>query len=171
MDEPDMLILDEPTNHLDLDMIERLEKFLRTSAMTLLMVTHDRYFLQRVCTQIIELERGHLYHYSGNYSFYLMQKAERLEQDQKSTHIMKQLYRRELSWVKKAPRARESKSRKRSEEFYALQDQYHDKKKALEQSKLKIMITSTNTNETERLGSKIIVMSHVSKSFFPRHFE
>ncbi len=171
MDEPDMLILDEPTNHLDLDMIERLEKFLRTSAMTLLMVTHDRYFLQRVCTQIIELERGYLSFYPGNYSLYLTKKAERLEQDQKTTHIMKQLYRRELAWVKKDPRARESKSRKRSAEFYTLQDQYHDKKKALEQSKLKIMITSTDTNETERLGSKIIVMSHVSKSFFPRHFE
>lgn len=171
MDEPDMLILDEPTNHLDLDMIERLEKFLRKSTMTLLMVTHDRYFLQRVCTQIIELERGKLYHYSGNYSFYLTKKAERLQQDQKNTHIMKQLYRRELAWVKKAPRARESKSRKRSEEFYALQDQYHAKKYALEQSKQKIVIASTDTNETERLGSKIIVMSHVYKSFGLRHFE
>ncbi len=165
MDEPDMLILDEPTNHLDLDMIERLEKFLRTSAMTLLMVTHDRYFLQRVCTQIIELERGHLYFYPGNYSSYLTKKEERLEQDHKNTHIMKQLYRRELAWVKKDPRARESKSRKRSADFYALQDAYHAKKESLAHASKTIDIVQSDTNAIPQLGTKIMVLSHVSKSF------
>ena len=106
MEEPDMLILDEPTNHLDLEMIEWLEQFLSKSSMTLLMVTHDRYFLERVCSDIIELERGQLYHYTGNYSAFLLKKAERVEKEIKDTHIMKQLYRRELERVRKAPRGR-----------------------------------------------------------------
>ena len=111
------MMFDEPTNHLDLDTIEWLEQSLSASNITVLLVTHDRYFLQRVCNQIIELERGHLHEYSGNYNYYLTKKAERLEQDHKDTHIMKQLYRRELARVKKAPRARETKSRKREQEF------------------------------------------------------
>ena len=165
MDEPDMLILDEPTNHLDLDMIEWLEKFLRKSDMTLLMVTHDRYFLQRVCNQIIELERGHLHEYSGNYNYYLTKKAERLEQDHKDTHIMKQLYRRELARVKKAPRARETKSRKREQEFNTIQDTYLDKKASLALSSKKIEIARADSDEWPRLWNKIITLSHVWKSF------
>lgn len=165
MDEPDMLILDEPTNHLDLSMIERLEKFLRKSSMTLLMVTHDRYFLQRVCTQIIELERWKIYMYPGNYTFYLQKKAERLEKEQKDTHIMKQLYRRELSRVKKAPRARATKSVKREKDFFALQDTYYDKKETLAHNSKKIEIASSDKSEEVRLWNKIMILSHISKSF------
>lgn len=147
MDEPDMLLLDEPTNHLDIEMIEWLEKFLRKSTMTLLMVTHDRYFLQRVCTQIIELDRGNLHFYDGNYSIYLNKKSERLEKEQRDTHIMKQLYRRELAWVKKGPRGRQSKSKKRAEEFFQLQDTYYDKKNSLSQSIKKIHIARSDKDD------------------------
>lgn len=165
MDEPDMLLLDEPTNHLDIEMIEWLEKFLRKSTMTLLMVTHDRYFLQRVCTQIIELDRGNLHFYDGNYSIYLNKKSERLEKEQRDTHIMKQLYRRELAWVKKDPRGRQSKSRKRSQDFFQLQDQYYDKKNSLAQSIKKIDIARSDKDDWIALGNKIIVLSHIFKSF------
>ena len=127
IDEPDVLVLDEPTNHLDLDMINRLEDYLQQSSITLLMVTHDRYFLERVCNEIIELDRGKLYTYSGNYSDYLIKKSERMQKEHKDMHNLKQLYRRELAWVKKAPRARESKSVKRTKDFFELQDDFKNK--------------------------------------------
>ena len=104
LDEPDFLILDEPTNHLDVEMIEWLEKYLSQSHLTLLMVTHDRYFLDGICTDIIELERGKMYHYNGDYEAYLTKKAEREELEQRALHHMKQLWRKELAWVRKAPR-------------------------------------------------------------------
>lgn len=106
LDEPHFLILDEPTNHLDLDMIERLENYLKKSDMTLLLVTHDRYFLERVCTDIYELDRGVLHMYPGNYEQFLMKKAERYEQEAQSVHHLKMLYTEELYWIRKAPRAR-----------------------------------------------------------------
>jgi len=106
LDEPHFLILDEPTNHLDLEMIERLENYLKKSDMTLLLVTHDRYFLERVCTDIYELDRGKLYMYPGNYEKFLMKKAERHEQEAQVVHHLKMLYKEELYWIRKAPRAR-----------------------------------------------------------------
>jgi len=106
LSEPDFLILDEPTNHLDLEMIEWLDKELKSSAMTLLLVSHDRYFIERVCTHILELENGQIYTYTGGYDSYLEQKEARLEQLTKHTHMMKQQLRLELDRVRKAPRAR-----------------------------------------------------------------
>lgn len=104
IDEPDVLILDEPTNHLDVDMIEWLEKFLTQSHLTLLMVTHDRYFLDSVCTDIIELHRGKIYTYHGNYENYLEKKSERELLEQREAHHMKQLWKAELAWMRKSPR-------------------------------------------------------------------
>jgi len=110
MGNPEMLILDEPTNHLDLDMIERLERYLKSQHITLLMVTHDRYFLERVCTDIFELHRGKIIAFPGNYSYYLEQKAIREENEKIEIHKLKQLYMQELSWIRRAPSGRQTKS-------------------------------------------------------------
>lgn len=162
MEEPDILILDEPTNHLDLEMIEWLEQFLSKSSMTLLMVTHDRYFLERVCSDIIELERWKLYHYTGNYSAFLFKKAERVEKEIKDTHIMKQLYRKELERVRKAPRGRWTKSVDREKNFYDLQDTYINKKQQLSDSATKITIAAA---AAPRLWNKIMLVNGLYKKF------
>lgn len=144
-------------------MINWLERYLSQKHLTLLMVTHDRYFLEQVCDQIIELDRGFLYSYAGNYSDYVFAKAQRREKEQKDIHHLKQLYRRELAWVKKAPRARATKSVKRTKDFFALQDnfksklsQYYDDQKTLQLAA---------ADDTPRLGNKILTLKRLSKSF------
>ena len=117
LDEPELLILDEPTNHLDIDMIEWLERYLAQSNLTLLMVTHDRYFLNRVCNRIMELSQRKLYHYQGNYEYFLQKRAEREEQTQVEAHRAGQLMKRELDWLRRMPKARTGKSKSRIDAF------------------------------------------------------
>ena len=161
LDEPDFLILDEPTNHLDVDMIEWLERYLGQSHLTLLMVTHDRYFLDGVCTDIIELARWKMYHYTGDYESYLEKKAEREALEQRALHHLKQLWRKELEWVKKAPRWRWTKSVSREKKFDRIDDSYFDTKATLQQAAKKLTLSV----ETRRLGSKIIKIHHMKKAF------
>lgn len=161
MGNPDMLILDEPTNHLDLSMIEWLERYLKKSHVTLLMVTHDRYFLERVCTDIFELHRGKMVAFPGNYSYYLEKKAMREEHEQQQLHKLKQVYRHELNWMKRAPSGRQTKSTAREGRFAAIQDRYHDSKDVLFQEQA----TLTLSTEKRRLGGKIINLHKVNKSF------
>lgn len=165
IDEPDVLVLDEPTNHLDLEMITWLEEYLTKPSLTLLMVTHDRYFLERVCNEIIELDRGKLYTYSGNYSDYLYKKSERMQKEHKDMHNLKQLYRRELARVKKAPRARETKSVKRTKDFFELQDQFKTNQTVYKEITKKIEIASADKSEQRMLWNKIIQLTKVYKSF------
>lgn len=124
-DQPDLLILDEPTNHLDLAMVEWLENFLSRSTMTILMVTHDRYFLDRVCDTILELDDQTLYTYRGNYSYYLEKRAERIQVFNAETEKMRNLYRTELEWMRRMPQARGHKSRDRIDNFYRIEERVH----------------------------------------------
>jgi len=142
MGNPEMLILDEPTNHLDLDMIEWLERYLKNQRITLLMVTHDRYFLERVCTHIFELTRGKIIVFPGNYSYYLEQKAIREENERIEVHKLKQLYRKELSRIKKSPSGRQTKSNSRSTRFDVINDRYDTLKDLVfdEQAKLTLSV-------------------------------
>lgn len=132
-------------------MINWLEEYLQKPSLTLLMVTHDRYFLERVCTEIVELDRGQLYKYSGNYSDYLLKKSDRIQKEHKDMHNMKQLYRRELARVKKAPRARESKSIKRTKDFFGLQDSFKNKTSSYKDINKKIEITAVDKSEERML--------------------
>jgi ATP-binding cassette subfamily F protein uup len=161
LSEPDFLILDEPTNHLDLEMIEWLEKELKSSSMTLLLVSHDRYFIERVCTHILELEHGQIYTYTWGYDSYLEQKEARLEQLTKQTHIMKQKLRNELERVRKAPRARGSKSVDRTARYYTLEGEYQKNKSITADAEKKLTLDV----ETRRLGNKIMMISSLHKSF------
>ena len=153
---PDLLILDEPTNHLDLEMIEWLEEFLKSENLTLFMVTHDRYFLDRVCNHIIELEDKTLYNYKGNYSYYVEKRAERIEVEQTTTAKAKQLYKKELDWMRRQPKARTTKSKSRIESFGDIKDRA-SKRRSDHKVELEINM--------ERLGSKVLEMHHVSKGF------
>jgi ATP-binding cassette subfamily F protein uup len=156
INEPDLLILDEPTNHLDLEMIEWLEEYLQDSGCSLLMVTHDRYFLDRICNQIIEIDQGNIYAYRGNYSEYLEKRQERLENEQANVDKAKNLMRKELDWMRRMPKARSTKSKSRIDDFYELKDQAG----AGRQEK------NMNINvQTSRLGKKIIEIKGLSKSF------
>lgn len=119
--EPDLLILDEPTNHLDLDMTEWLEEYLNRGSLSLLMVTHDRYFLDRVCSEIIEIDNRQLYSYKGNYSYYLEKRQERIEATNAEIARANNLYRTELEWMRRMPQARGHKARYREEAFYELE--------------------------------------------------
>ena len=161
IDEPDVLILDEPTNHLDTEMIERLEQYLKKSSMTLLVVTHDRYFLERVCDRIIELDSGKLHSYPWNYSKYLEVKEQREEIESQQHHQMKQVLKRELAWMKKAPRARASKSVKREKEFAVLEQQFSSNKQQRFQQAKTIAFESSE----RRLGGKILKLHNVYKAF------
>jgi len=156
LDEPDFLILDEPTNHLDLDTIEWLENWLASSSFTLLMVTHDRYFLDRVCTDILEIDRGALVRYVGNYSYFIAKKAERQSQLESSVEKAKNLFKTELEWMRRMPKARTTKSKSRIDAFDDVKTQAHIK-------------TDTKSMElgvrTERLGSKIVEFHKVGKAF------
>jgi ATP-binding cassette subfamily F protein uup len=153
---PDLLILDEPTNHLDLEMIEWLEEFLKSENLTLFMVTHDRYFLDRVCNHIIELEDKTLYTYKGNYSYYVEKRAERIEVEQTTTAKAKQLYKKELDWMRRQPKARTTKSKSRIESFGDIKERASKRRN---DHKVELEINM------ERLGSKVLEMHKVSKGF------
>lgn len=154
--EPDLLILDEPTNHLDLDMIEWLENYLTKSGITLLMVTHDRYFLDRVCNNILELEDKQLYSYNGNYAYYLEKRRERLENFNAELERAQNLYRKELDWMRRMPQARGTKAKARSDAFYELEEQVSQQRKT-EQMQLGV--------KASYLGSKIFEAKYISKSY------
>lgn len=154
--EPDLLILDEPTNHLDLKMIEWLEGYLTRSNMTLLMVTHDRYFLDRVCSVIVELDDETIYTYRGNYGYYLEKRQERLDVARSEVARANNLYRTELAWMRSTPQARSHKARYREEAFYELEKQA---KRRLEEQQVRLEMKSTY------IGSKIFEAEYVSKSF------
>jgi len=156
INKPDLLILDEPTNHLDLEMIEWLENFFAKEKITLFMVTHDRYFLERVCNEIIELDHGKLYHYKGNYSYYLEKKEERIAVEQITTEKAKNLYNKELDWMRRQPKARTTKSKSRIDDFYEIKEKAH-KRRQDHQVQLEINM--------ERLGSKILELHKVHKSY------
>lgn len=154
--EPDLLILDEPTNHLDLDMIEWLEDYLTQRDITLLLVTHDRYFLDRICDRIIELDGGQIYHYKGNYSYFVENKAHREEVAASEAEKDRNLFRRELDWVRRMPKARTTKSKSRIDSFDDLQEKLKGVKR---KNELNI------TMRMERLGAKILELHHVKKAF------
>ncbi|KAA5547403.1 ABC-F family ATP-binding cassette domain-containing protein [Adhaeribacter rhizoryzae] len=156
IDEPDLLILDEPTNHLDLDTIEWLEGLLASSQQTLLMVTHDRYFLDRVATEIAELERGNIYTYKGNYSYFVQKKDEREQQQDAEIEKARNLMRKELEWMRRQPQARGTKSKSRIEAFYDLKDKANSK---VTKANLELSVKTT------RQGGKIIEVEHISKAF------
>lgn len=156
VDEPDLLVLDEPTNHLDLDMIEWLEVFLNTADRTLLMVTHDRVFLDKVCDNILELEDGTIYRHKGNYAKYLENKANREAVLATNVDRAQNLYRKELDWMRRQPKARTTKSKSREDAFY---DTEKIAKTNLRKDELKLEIN------TERLGGKIVELHRVKKSF------
>ncbi|SFH19962.1 ABC-F family ATP-binding cassette domain-containing protein [Pontibacter chinhatensis] len=156
IEEPDMLILDEPTNHLDLDTIEWLEGMLSTQNTTLLMVTHDRYFLDKVANEIAELENGEIYTYKGNYSYFLEKKAEREQSAAAETEKARNLMRKELDWIRRQPKARGTKAKYRVDAFEELKEKAA-KKTAGPQLELSV--------KTTRQGGKIIEVEHISKSF------
>ena len=154
--EPDMLILDEPTNHLDLQMIEWLENYLSRSGITLLMVTHDRYFLDRVCNLILELDNETLYTYRGNYAYYLEKRQERVDVTNAEIARANNLYRTELDWMRRMPQARGHKARYREEAFYDLE---RKAKQRIEEKVVSLQVNSTY------IGSKIFEAEYVSKTF------
>lgn len=156
IDEPDFIILDEPTNHLDIDMIEWLENYLSDQNMTILMVTHDRYFLEKVCNEIIELDDETLYKYKGNYSYFLEKKLAREEIFDANVDKAKNLYRKELEWMRRQPKARGTKAKSREDAFYETEKSAHLKK---DNSKVDIEINMS------RLGGKILEFHHAKKSF------
>ncbi|MDA8874583.1 ABC-F family ATP-binding cassette domain-containing protein [Winogradskyella sp.] len=153
---PDILILDEPTNHLDLEMIEWLEDYFAKTQQTLFMVTHDRYFLERVCNEIVELDHGKMYTYKGNYSYYLEKKEERIANEQTEVGKAKQLFKKELDWMRRQPKARTTKSKSRIDDFFEIKSKAHQRRKD--------HVIQLEIN-MERLGSKIVELHNVSKSF------
>jgi ATP-binding cassette subfamily F protein uup len=154
--EPELLILDEPTNHVDLEMIEWLEDYFSKEKITLLMVTHDRYFLERVCNEIIELDNGILYTYKGNYSYYLEKREARIAQENVEAHKNKLHFKKELEWMRRQPKARTTKSKSRIEDFKIIKEKASQRRNE-HQVQLEINM--------ERLGSKMIEMHKVQKSF------
>lgn len=153
---PDLLIMDEPTNHLDIDMIEWLEGYLKSVDTTLLLVTHDRYFLDNVCNQIIELDQGKLYTYKGNYAYYLEKKAEREFREERETEKARNLMRKELEWIRRQPKARGTKSKSRIDAFYELKEKAAGK---AEDKKVELDL------KMQRLGGKILELHKVHKAF------
>lgn len=158
--EPDLFIMDEPTNHLDLEMIEWLEGFLRRGSKSLLMVTHDRYFLDNVCNRIIEIADGTIYSYSGNYAYYLEKRQERLEVQEATIAKAKNIYRRELEWMRRQPQARGHKARYREEAFVELEQQARQR---IEQRQIRLK------NSAVYIGSKIFECQYVSKEWPDTH--
>lgn len=156
LNEPDLLIMDEPTNHLDLDAIEWLEQYLYSYNKSLLLVTHDRYFLNEVCNKIIEIDNHQIYEYKGNFEYYLEKKAERQMMEASELEKAKNLYRRELEWVRKMPKARTTKSKSRVDAFYDIEEKAKQKR---QDKKIDLNV------KVERLGSKIIELIKISKSF------
>lgn len=156
IDNPDLILLDEPTNHLDLDMIEWLESYLTQSNVTLLMVTHDRYFLDRICNHIIEIDEGKLYNHAGNYGYYLEKKAERKLVEQTETDKAGQLLKKELDWMRRSPKARTTKSKSRISAFYETEEKAKRTSSDLEM-RLEVNMT--------RIGGKILELSSVNKAY------
>jgi len=156
INKPDLLILDEPTNHLDLEMIEWLETFFAKENITLFMITHDRYFLERVCNEIIELDQGEIFNYKGSYSYYLEKKEARIEREAVETNKSKQLYKKELDWMRRQPKARTTKSKSRIDDFFEIKERAHMRRKD--------HVVQLEIN-MERLGSKIVEFHKVSKAF------
>ena len=156
IEEPDFLILDEPTNHLDVEMIEWLENFLQQPNLTLFMVTHDRYFLERVCNEIIELENGNVYIYRGNYSQYLEKREARLQNDAVNLEKTKKLFSKELEWIRRQPQARSTKAKSRIDDFYEIKEKAQVR---LGNDEMKINI------QASRLGSKILEAHQIVKKF------
>jgi ATP-binding cassette subfamily F protein uup len=156
IDEPHLLILDEPTNHLDVEMIEWVENYLVSRDLTLLLVTHDRYFLDSVCNEIIEIDGGKLYHYHGNFQYFIEKKAERESIENSEVDKAKNLYRRELEWVRKMPKARGTKAKYRVDSFYETKDKAFSKKT---EEKLELGVKMT------RIGGKILEFDKIKKAF------
>ena len=154
--EPDLLILDEPTNHLDSDMTEWLEEYLDKSRLSLLMVTHDRYFLDRVCSEIMEIDNRQVYFYKGNYSYYLEKRQERIDASNAETARANNLYRTELEWMRRMPQARGHKARYREEAFYELEKVA---KRRVYDSRIELDVKASY------IGSKIFEAEHLFKSF------
>ena len=154
--EPQMLILDEPTNHLDIDMIEWLENYLKRSYITLLMVTHDRYFLDNICNKILEMDQQTIYSYDGNYNYYLEKRAERIEAQNAAVERARNLLRTELDWMRRQPQARAHKAQYRIDAFYDLKERarvVHDP------GDVRLNVNSTY------IGNKIFTAHHVCKRF------
>jgi ATP-binding cassette subfamily F protein uup len=153
---PDLIFMDEPTNHLDIEMIEWLEHYLSSSSLSMLIVTHDRYFLDEVCDKIIEIDDAQLYEYKGNFEYYLQKKAEREQSRNAEIDKARNLYRRELEWVRKMPKARGTKAKSRVNAFYDTEQKAKQKRV---EKKIELSV------KMERLGSKIVELHKVSKSF------
>jgi ATP-binding cassette subfamily F protein uup len=156
IESPDIMILDEPTNHLDIETIEWLEGIMSGPNVTVLVVSHDRYFLDKVCTKMMELTDGSIYTYEGNYGYFLEKKAEREASDASSVSKAKNLYRKELEWMRKQPKARGTKSQSRIDAFYETEEKANKK---LDDSKLELNI------QMSRLGNKIIEINHLKKAW------
>lgn len=156
IDEPHLLILDEPTNHLDVEMIEWLENYLVSRDLTLLLVTHDRYFLDSVCTEIVEIDAGKLFHYRGNFQYFVEKKAEREMMENSEIDKAKNLYKRELEWVRKMPRARGTKAKYRVDSFYEVKDKAFSK-----QTEEKLVLGV----QMSRIGGKILEFNKIKKAF------
>jgi ATP-binding cassette subfamily F protein uup len=156
IDAPDMLLLDEPTNHLDIEMIEWLEEFLKGQNITLLMITHDRYFLDRVCNHILELEDGKLYHHKGNYSYFLVKRDERESNFNVELSKAGRLLKKELEWIRKSPKARTTKSKARVDNFENIKTKANSKK-IKQDLKLEVKMS--------RVGGKILELKKVYKSY------
>jgi len=158
LDQPELLLLDEPTNHLDIDMIEWLEKYLSTSDITLFMVTHDRYFLDRVCNRILELSQGNLYLYKGNYAYFLEKRAARIEARQMEIDKAGRLMKKELEWLRRMPKARTHKSKARIDAFYETKARAE---KRITEEGIRL------ETQSRRLGGKILELKNVEKHFGP----
>jgi ATP-binding cassette subfamily F protein uup len=156
IEDVDLLLLDEPTNHLDIDMIEWLEGVLTKQNITLLVVTHDRYFLDNVCDEIIEMDRNEVYHYRGDYAYYVVKKAERLFNEQQEASKARNLYKKELDWMRRMPKARTTKSKARIDAFYELEGKA---RKPIDEKAPEFQVKAT------RIGKKILELNHIHKSF------
>jgi len=154
--QPDFLILDEPTNHLDMNMIEWLEDHLKNQTFTLLMVTHDRYFLDRVCNDILEIDQQDLYRYKGNYSYFLNKRAERIHNQEREVEKAKNQLRKEEDWIKRMPKARGTKAKYRVDNYYHLKDVASQKR---EDDTMKVDF------ESSRLGKKVMLVRHLTKQY------
>lgn len=156
LEKPDLLLLDEPTNHLDLETIEWLEEYLSKSNLALFMVTHDRYFLEKVTNQILELDNGSIHRYMGNYGYFLEKKAERREIEATELDKAKSLYKKELDWIRRQPKARSTKAKYRVDAFEDTKEKAFNKR---EEREIELSVTS------QRLGNKIIEIEKLNKSF------
>ncbi len=156
VEKPDFLILDEPTNHLDLETIEWLENYISSQQMSLLLVTHDRYFLEKVTQEILELDQGQIYRYKGNYAYFLEKKAERMALQQAEIDKAQNLFRKELDWMRRQPKARGTKAKYRVDAFDEIKDKAHQR---LDKQNLELQV------QGRRQGKKILEISHISKSF------